>query len=114
MEGLLVGIGVGAGAALASRVRSVRAGAALAALTGAAAGVSIWLLGGRLMLGSLALVARDFPKSRLSVDHVGALFGEPGFGPVTQLLSSALEAALFSACLVGAMLLAKRIFAAED
>jgi DNA-binding winged helix-turn-helix (wHTH) protein len=114
MEGLLVGIGVGAGAALASRVRSVRAGAALAALTGAAAGVSIWLLGGRLMLGSLALVARDFPKSRLSVDHVGALFGEPGFGPVTQLLSSALEAAMFSACLVGAMRLAKRIFAAED
>jgi hypothetical protein len=42
------------------------------------------------------------------VDHIGRLFGEPGFGPVTQLLSSALEAGLFSSCIVGAMMLARR------
>jgi DNA-binding winged helix-turn-helix (wHTH) protein len=108
MEGVLVGAGVGLGAALGAKAGSLRKGVALAAMTGCVAGVSIGLLGGRLMLGSLALVARNFPGSRLSVDHIGRLFGEPGFGPVTQLLSSALEAGLFSSCIVGAMMLARR------
>ena len=56
--------------------------AAIGALTGALAGAVAVLLGGRLMLGSLALLTSDFPDSRLQVGQVGRLFGENGFGPV--------------------------------
>ncbi|HEX3676859.1 MAG TPA: transcriptional regulator [Sphingomicrobium sp.] len=60
MEGLLVGAGVGLGSWFAFRNGSVRRGSALAGLTGAAAGLIVSLLGGRLMLGSLELVAETF------------------------------------------------------
>jgi len=39
---------------------------------------------------------------------VGQLFGEGDFGPVTHIVTSGLEGALFSACLVGAMVLAAK------
>jgi hypothetical protein len=77
-------------------------------LTGAAAGLLIPFLGGRMMAGSLDLLARLFPDSRLRLDPVGGLFGETGFGPISQAVTGALEGGLFSACLVGAMLLARR------
>ncbi len=70
----------------------------------------IALAGGRLMLGSLDLLARTFPDSRLRLEPIGGLFGENGFGPVTRLITSCLEGALFSACVVGAMILAERSF----
>ncbi|MBU2418856.1 MAG: transcriptional regulator, partial [Alphaproteobacteria bacterium] len=57
---------------------------------------------------SLAEVAGRFPDSRLRLDQIGALFGETGFGPVSQIVTSGLEGALFSACVVGAMILARR------
>ena len=76
----------------------------------AAAGAVIALVGGRLMAGSLDLLARTFPDSRLRLDQVSALFGESGFGPVTRLVTSCLEGALFSACVVAAMIFAQRSF----
>ncbi|WBY09362.1 hypothetical protein PIB19_08650 [Sphingomonas sp. 7/4-4] len=66
------------------------------------------LRGGRLMGGSLDLLARHFPASRLRLDQIGGLFGESGFGPVAQLVTGALEGGLFAACIAGAMLLARR------
>ena len=81
---------------------------AAAGLAGGAAGVVITLLGGRLMGGSLELLARSFPGSSLRLDPVGRLFGEPGFGPVSQLVTSGLEGLLFGACVGGAMILARR------
>jgi hypothetical protein len=60
------------------------------------------------MGGSLALLAAHFPGSRLRLDRIGALFGESGFGPVTQAVTGALEGALFAGCVVAAMLLARR------
>jgi len=66
------------------------------------------LLGGRLMGGSLDLLARGFPDSRLRLDPIGTLFGESGFGPVSQMVTGGLEGALFGACIVGAMTLARR------
>jgi hypothetical protein len=48
------------------------------------------------------------PGSRLRLDHLGSLFGESGFGPVTRSVSGALEGALFAIGVVGAMLLARR------
>lgn len=108
MEGLLVGAGTGLGSWLAIRDGSVRGGSALAALSGAAAGLAISLLGGRLMLGSLELVAETFPSSRLRLDQIAHLFGEARIGTATRVGSTILEAALFGSCVVGAMMLARR------
>jgi hypothetical protein len=108
-EGAMIGAAVGFGAWLANAGSvSPRRGAAYAGLAGAAAGILIPLVGGRLMGGSLDLLAHHFPDSRLRLDPVGGLFGESGFGPVTQLVTGALEGMLFGGCIVGAMLLARR------
>ncbi len=110
MEGLLIGGGVGLGSWLSFRSGSVRRGCALAGLAGAASGLAISLLGGRLMLGSLELVAETFPGSRLRLDQLAGLFGETRFGTMTRFGSTILEATLFSTCVVGAMMLAQRKF----
>ena len=108
LEGLLLGGTVGTGAWLGLRRQSLRRAIALAALCGAVGGIVIALLGGRLMGGSLDSLARSFPGSRLRLDEVGALFGEQGFGPLSQIVTAGLEGALFAAGIVGAMALARR------
>lgn len=107
-EGLFIGAGTGLGAWLSRRTESVRRSALQAALCGGVAGVAISLLGGRLMLGSLDLLAREVPGSRLRLDHISRLFGEASFGPVTRTVTSVLEGALFAAGVVSAMALAAR------
>ena len=107
-EGLLIGAGTGVGAWLSRRTVSVRATALQAALCGGVAGLAISLLRGRLMLGSLDLLARQVPGSRLRLDHISQLFGEASFGPVTRTVTSILEGALFAAGVVSAMALAER------
>jgi len=107
-EGLMVGTGVGVGAVLAERRSSIRQGAVVAAGCGAVAGALLSLLGGHLMLGSLDLLARQLPGSRLSLDNISQLFGETSFGPITRTVTSALESALFAGGVVGAMLTARR------
>jgi DNA-binding winged helix-turn-helix (wHTH) protein len=110
-EGALLGAAVGVAAWLGSRGRNsppLRRSVAAAALAGGTAGVLIPLLGGRLMGGSLDLLARHFPASRLRLDHIGGLFGERGFGPISQIVTGGLEGALFAGCVVGAMILARR------
>jgi DNA-binding winged helix-turn-helix (wHTH) protein len=109
-EGALIGGAVGLGAWLARRgarpvspARSI----SVAALAGGAAGILIALLGGRLMGGSLDLLAQRFPRSRLRLDEIGALFGESGFGLLSQTVTGAIEAALFSGCIVGSMVMAR-------
>jgi DNA-binding winged helix-turn-helix (wHTH) protein len=111
IEGALLGAAVGLGAWLASRgPRSLplRRSVAATAVAGGLAGAAIPLLGGRLMGGSLDQLAARFPQSRLRLDQIGTLFGETGLGPVSQVVTGALEGALFSACVVGAMILARR------
>jgi hypothetical protein len=110
MEGFLVGAGVGLGSSLAFLKPAVRRGTAIAAFSGAVSGLAISLLGGRLMLGSLELVARTFPGSRLRLDQIAHLFGETKVGTLTRFGSTILEAALFSSFVVGGMLLARRKF----
>ncbi len=106
-EGALLGAAVGLGAWLPGATSSLRRSVAIAALAGGGAGLGIALLGGRLMGGSLALLASHFPQSRLRLDQVGSLLGESGFGPVTQAVTGALEGAMFSAGIVGAMIYAR-------
>jgi DNA-binding winged helix-turn-helix (wHTH) protein len=106
LEGLLLGAAVGLADDLARRFavdESLRRNALLAAAVGALAGLLIWIAGGRLLLGSLARLAESFPDARLHVDPLGALLG-----PFDASLTSALEAAWFSLCLVGALMLARR------
>jgi DNA-binding winged helix-turn-helix (wHTH) protein len=110
-EGALLGGAVGLGAWLAGRGqgdRSIRRSIAIAALPGAIAGLLITLLGGKLMAGSLALLTGQFPGSRLRLDPIGMMFGENGLGPVSQMATGAMEGALLSGSIVGAMLLARR------
>jgi DNA-binding winged helix-turn-helix (wHTH) protein len=106
-EGAILGGAIGLGAWLA-RGRSLRLSVALSGLAGAAAGAIIPLLGGRLMGGSLVSLASQFPGSRLSLDVLGRLVGEAGFGPRTMVVTGALEGSLFGACLLGAMVIALR------
>ena len=116
-EGALLGGAVGLGVWLANLGRgrlSLRLGVAGAALTGAAAGILIPVLGGRLMGGSLDLVASRFPQSRLRLDQLSGLAGEDGFGLVSQMVTGALEAGLFCGCVAGAMIIARRRMVAEE
>jgi len=115
-EGVLLGGAVGLGAWLGSRgsePRSLRRSVAAAGVAGGTAGILIPLLGGRLMGGSLESLARGFPQSRLRLDQIGSLFGESGFGPISQIFTGGLEGMLFGACIVGAMILARRSLSAN-
>jgi DNA-binding winged helix-turn-helix (wHTH) protein len=106
-EGLLLGGAVGCGLWLSGRRDaglSLRGGMTLAALTGGTAGLLIPLLGGRLLAGSLAMLADSFPDARLRLD----LGGDEPFGVLAQMVIGAGEGALFSACIVGALVLARR------
>lgn len=108
-EGLLLGAAVGLGAWLGDRPpMPLRRGAAVGALCGGLAGLVIPLFGGRLMGGSLDLLSSQFANSRLRLDQIGDIFGEAGFGPISQVVTGGLEGALFSGALVGAMILARR------
>ncbi|MBA3678248.1 MAG: transcriptional regulator [Sphingosinicella sp.] len=110
-EGVFLGGAVGLGAWLGDQYigrRSLQRCVAMAGLSGGVAGILIALLGGRLLGGSLDLLARSFPDSRLSVDPIGALFGEAGFGPVSRMVTSAMESMLFGGCVAGAIFLARR------
>ena len=109
LEGALLGASVGLGSWLAWRYAgSILRGAALAALAGGAAGLIIAGLGGRMLGGSLDLLARSLPGSRLRLDPLGALLGEAGFGTATQMLSATIEGMLFAGFIVAAMEYARR------
>ena len=111
LEGLLIGAAVGFGGWLASRLPgrfSARRGIVVAAISGGTMGVLITAMGGRLMAGSLDLLASEFPDSRVRLDQLGALIGEDGLGPISQMVTGGLEGALFGGCVIGAMILAHR------
>jgi len=110
-EGVVLGASVGLGTWLARRRPghlSLRRSVAIAAMASGAAGVLITALGGRLLGGSLDLMAHGFSNSRLRLDPIGSLFGESGFGPISKIVTGGLEGLLFGGCIVGAMILARR------
>jgi DNA-binding winged helix-turn-helix (wHTH) protein len=114
-EGALLGGSVGLAAWLAGRDGvSLRRSAAAAASLGGIAGIVIPLLGGRLMGGSLDLLARGFPQSRLRLDQLGAWLGETSFGPISLIVTGGLEGALFGSCVIGAMTIARRTLRRTD
>lgn len=101
-EGLLLGAAIGAGVWIAQGRPKRMALLAGGVLTGSAATIAA-MLGGRLMGGSLAALAEQFPGARLKLDHLGSLFGEATFGPVSQAATAGLEGALFGAAMVLAL-----------
>ena len=114
VEGLLLGAAVGLGAWLAGRTPKKRRGITIAAVTGGLAGAAIPLMGGRLMGGSLQLLSQTFPNSRLRLNQLSMLVGEREFGLVSQIVTGALEGALFVAFVVAALLFAERSLATTD
>lgn len=113
-EGLALGAAVGSGLWFGARNGASpwqRRSVIAATFAGALAGLAIPLLGGRMMGGSLDLLAHSFPNSRLRLDQVGALFGEHGFGAIAQAATGAIEGALFGACIIGAMVVFAPLFA---
>jgi DNA-binding winged helix-turn-helix (wHTH) protein len=101
-EGLLLGAAVGLADDLARRFaadRSIQRSVMLAVVFGALAGLLIAATGGRLFGGSLSLLAGSFPGARLQLDLLG---------PCAAVVTSTLEGAWFSLCLVGALVLARR------
>ena len=108
-EGALLGATIGFGTWLCLvRGFGLRVSVAVTALTGAVVGVLTARLGGRLMGGSLDLLARQFPDSRLSLDPIGGLFGEAGFGPISQTVTGGIEGALFCGFVVATVVLFRR------
>jgi hypothetical protein len=61
-----------------------------------------------LLGGSLHALAEMLPQSQLRLDEIGALFGEDGFGRISQMATGGLEGMLFAACMTGGILLAQR------
>ncbi len=111
VEGALLGAAIGLGAWLGQRgvgPRSRLHGIAAASVAGAVAGALIPGAGGRMFGGSLDLLARSFPESRLRLDEMGGLFGETGFGPISQMVSGGLEGLVFAGCIMAAMTIARR------
>lgn len=101
LEGLVLGGAVGAGShALARKGWPSPLGAAIG---GGLAGAFLPAIGGRLMGGSLAEVAATFPHSQIAVDGLGRLFGETGFGPLSQSAFGLVEGAVFGGAVALAM-----------
>lgn len=115
-EGAVLGGAVGLGVWLSHRKGrvSIRHSASLTGVCCALGGLAIGLLGGRLMGGSLDLVAEHFPHSGLRLDRLGSLFGETGFGPVSRTVTGLLEGALFGAGVAAALTASRRARAQRD
>jgi DNA-binding winged helix-turn-helix (wHTH) protein len=111
-EGAVLGASVALGAHLGHHLGDRVGGDATrwhavagAGLAGAAAGALIPLAGGRLMGGSLDLLAESFAASRLQLDRFGPFFGELHFGPATEVALGGVEGLLFGGCVAGALVL---------
>ncbi len=107
-EGAVIGAAAGIAATLALRVPSTRRGTAIAMGCGGAAGALIVLAGGRLMLGSLELLSSGFAGSRLRLDALTRPFEDPLLDRLVHVLAGGAEIGLFTGCVVGAMLIARR------
>ncbi len=118
LEGAVLGALVVSGVLVARRLRrtvspgvpsSIRSTVTGGAVGGAAAGMLIPLGGGRLLGGSLELLAQSFEGSQIRLDSLSQLFGEGSFGLVTQMVLGGTEGLLFGAFLVGALGLSRRL-----
>ncbi|MGH7492357.1 MAG: winged helix-turn-helix domain-containing protein [bacterium] len=110
-EGASVGMGLSLGAVLTEslheRTRTWQrvVGAGLGAMC---AGSVLAILHFNLFSGSLAIIARSFDNSQLSMDSLAAMFGEVQFGQTMQIIVSGSEGLLFGAAVKAGMEIAGR------
>ncbi len=76
-----------------------------AVCVGCIAGIAVSLTGGRLFGDSLVLLTESFPDSQLRITQLEAQLADSQIGSLLQSLMAGLEGALFSACIVGAMII---------
>ena len=108
-EGAALGLAAGLALCLTERgPLSRRRAAAIGGVSGGVAGLLLALAGARLMAGSLDLFARTYPDSRLRLDQLAAMFDDAGFRRTSLLFANLLEGALFGACVVAAIALARK------
>jgi DNA-binding winged helix-turn-helix (wHTH) protein len=110
LEGAVLGASLALGARLAgdsARVATWRPILGAGTAT-ALAGALLPAAGGRLMGGSLDLLATTFPESRLQLDGLGRFFGESDFGQTTQIIFGSLEGLFFGLCVAGGLVLIER------
>lgn len=101
VEGALLGTAIGLGL-WCSRRLSIARSIGLSALCGALAGMAVVALGGRLMGGSLDLLARSYSVAQLQPSLLSG-------GPAVLFAAAALEGGVFCACVVLAARLARRM-----
>ena len=97
-EGLVVGVAVGVGYAIARRMGDAQAllrRAAVVAAFCAAGALALSWAGRPLVGGTLHLIAREARGSQISLTPLGRLIGDPEFGPVSQALIAAWEGGIF-------------------
>ncbi|MEO5898076.1 MAG: winged helix-turn-helix domain-containing protein [Vicinamibacterales bacterium] len=105
LEGIVIGAGVGAGYAIATRHaegemaaprgrRRVRAALITAAICGLA-GLGLTLTGRPLAGGTIHAIANAAVGSRATLAPLGRLIGEPDFGPVSSAIIACGEGGLF-------------------
>lgn len=109
-EGLLLGSAIGLGVFLSgsSWIRTSRDSALLGGVLAGVAGAIIPVFGGRMMGGSLELLAQSFPNSQLHLRHVSLFFGGNGFQPFAYAVTGALEGFLFGGSVVAAISITAR------
>jgi DNA-binding winged helix-turn-helix (wHTH) protein len=106
-EGLMIGAAVGLGVAAGVRGKhrpTVAKGIMVGATAGGLVGVLLPLAGGTLLGGSLVEIANHFPASHIKINELGQMFGERGFGPLSQMITGFFEVVLFVALTVGGIL----------
>lgn len=118
LEGAALGALVVAGVLMARRLgrtaspeapESIRLSVVGGGIGGALAGMLIPVAGGRLLGGSLELLAQSFEGSQIQLDALTQLFGEGSFGLLTQMVLAGTEGLLFGAFLAGAIGLSMRL-----
>ncbi|MXO85972.1 transcriptional regulator [Altererythrobacter aurantiacus] len=115
-EGAVLGGGVGGGVwlALSLRGHALAYRMVAAGLVAATSGLLVAVTGGRLMAGSLDLLARQFPQSRIDLSALGTAFGGDGFGMQGSLASAGMEGFLFGTFIAGAIIVSRRNLQIED
>lgn len=107
MEGAALGLAVASGMLLGERflhgprISQRMAGSLGAGIVTGLAGLTISLLGGHLMGGSLKSLASSFSESRLLRDSFAPLFGQLETGLWAEVALAGMEGLIFGACLVG-------------
>ena len=99
LEGLVIGGAAGGGHALFGH-GSRRREAILTALVCGLAGAALCLAGRPLVGGTMHAIAQVARGSQITLDPLGRLIGETGFGPITQAIVGFSEAAFFGFGLV--------------